>query len=131
MFESITEVVRSAEALIEEGDQGDAQALLTQSLLSCRPAADEAEAIAIAEATKLVIDLDAGLLPGDLLEVRFSVFSLAECHTRLGEHSAAAQAYEWVRLHPHIGVTKADFRLAAQAKKAAERESRRTKKTRS
>ncbi|KRC62513.1 hypothetical protein ASE14_01370 [Agromyces sp. Root81] len=69
MFESnIIEAVHAADTLIDEGDQGDAQALLTQALLACPPAGSEVEAIAIAEATGLLIGLDAGLLPGEVLD---------------------------------------------------------------
>ncbi|MDF2506846.1 MAG: hypothetical protein K0Q52_705 [Microbacterium sp.] len=55
--------LRSARELIENGDQGDAQVLLTRALADCGAAADAEGAIAIAESTRLLVTLDAGIFP--------------------------------------------------------------------
>nr|MBP6685949.1 hypothetical protein [Leucobacter sp.] len=63
----IVEILRSAASLAEAGDEHVAQSLLTSALLESGPARAESDAVAIAGATQLLIELDAGLLPGDAL----------------------------------------------------------------
>lgn len=64
----ITAALRSARNLVDDGDQGDAQVLLTQTLRTCGPAATVEEARAIAESTQLLMRLDAGLSPVTTLD---------------------------------------------------------------
>lgn len=56
---------------------------------------------------------------------RPSAFTLAECYTRLADHAAAAQTYEWIRTQPFLGLSKADLKRAASAQRDAERAAKR------
>ncbi|WP_104090528.1 tetratricopeptide repeat protein [Arthrobacter sp. GMC3] len=69
MFEnSIVQAVQAATVLLDEGEEEDVRALLTRTLLGCGYAADEVEAVAIVEATRLLIELDICRLPEGVLD---------------------------------------------------------------
>lgn len=64
---ALVRALAEARDLIEAGDQGDAEALLARALTQEGPAQDPAEAIALAEATGLLIRLRAPIDPLDAL----------------------------------------------------------------
>ncbi|MDR6865882.1 tetratricopeptide (TPR) repeat protein [Microbacterium resistens] len=97
----IEKVVETARAFIAEGDQGEAQALLTRALLSAPPAQTASEATAIAEATGALIGLDAGLLPLDVLLEHIERMDVLtdgfdDAATEEARAVAEVQAVEWV-----------------------------------
>lgn len=101
---TIGEVVDTAEALIDAGDQGDAQALLTRFLLACGPASTDQEAVGIAKATGMLIDLDVGLLPEAAIDAHLErMYRL--CGPFHGNEAATARAeaelvrFEWIHGH--------------------------------
>lgn len=73
-----------------------------------------------------VLGLTAAAPDAALIErARPSAFALAECYTRLADHAAAAQTYEWIRTQPFLGLSKADLKRAASAQRDAERAAKR------
>lgn len=73
-----------------------------------------------------VLGLTAAAPDAALIErARPSAFALAECYTRLADHAAAAQTYEWIRTQPFVGLSKADLKRAASAQRDAERAAKR------
>lgn len=98
---TIIEAVGTAETLIDQGEQGDAQALLTQALLMCALAANDREALAIAKATRLLINLDVGLLPEGAIDAHVERMRrlIAPFHcetTATASAEAELSRFEWV-----------------------------------
>lgn len=103
----IVEILRSAASLAEDGDEHVAQAMLTRALLESEPARAEADAVAIARATQLLIELDAGLLPAHTLADHLarmrdltSSFDGADVSSALAEAELAS--IEWVHGAGHV-----------------------------
>lgn len=102
MFEQqIVSALSEAEALVAAGEQGRAQQLLTRALHGSSPAESELSATAIARATALLISLDAGLLPGALLEEHIDRMHRLTAQfegSGVAEHRAAAELarIEWI-----------------------------------
>ncbi|WOH17848.1 hypothetical protein IRJ34_16055 [Paenarthrobacter sp. GOM3] len=94
-------VAHRAQEIIDAGEQGEAQLLLRQALEGCQPARNVTEAVAIATMTRLLITLDAGLLPLEVLAGhvgRMHLLTTGFDTAGVAEACALAelQQFEWV-----------------------------------
>ncbi|SDD72900.1 hypothetical protein [Rhodococcus tukisamuensis] len=117
----VRDVVRRARELLEAGDQEQAHAILALALDAPRRAAEDMEAIAVAEATGMLVQLEAPCEPRDALERRIArMTELTDGFdadaVREARALAELESIEWVHRHePDDAIVLVDVLRAAES----------------
>lgn len=82
-----------------------------------------------ARAHRMILDIAGAHRDPEIAErARRSAFDLADCHTQLGDHRAAAELYHWMRSAGHLGFTRDERRKIARAAKESARAAGRSRR---
>lgn len=117
----VRDVVRRARELLAEGDQEQARAILTLALDAQRFAAEDVEAVAVAEATGMLVRMEAPSEPHDVVERRIArMTELTDGFdadaVREARALAELETIEWVHRHePDDAVVLVDVMRAAES----------------
>ncbi|MFC4603126.1 hypothetical protein [Rhodococcus kronopolitis] len=117
----VRDVVRRARELLEKGDQEQAHAILTLALDAQRFAAQDVEAVAVAEATGMLVRMEAPSEPPAVVERRIArMTELTDGFdgdaVREARALAELEAIEWIHRHePDDAVVLVDVMRAAES----------------